>query len=168
MYIGNLNINALEIMWMEYDKRALDILKQLRITNLYKGCDYIASSIEFIHENNTTYMPVTKILYVDIARQYNTSSKCVEKDIRKVIEAIWRHEKKKPIISSIFDTHFINKRPSNMEFLLSLYRHIEAAEYTEQVYNFHKDNIQYTCPLNNKQCGFCNDILYEIIHKIYT
>lgn len=153
---------------MEYDKRTLDILKQFRINNLYKGCDYIASSINYIHENNTTYMPVTKILYVDIARQYNTSSKCVEKDIRKVIEAIWRYDKNKPIISNIFDTRYLTHRPSNMKFLLSLYRHIEAAEYSEQVYSMHKDNIRYTCPLNNKPCGFCNDILYEIVRKIYT
>lgn len=153
---------------MEYGKRALDILKQLRIDTSYKGCDYIASSIDFIHENNATYMPVTKVLYVDIARQYNTSSKCVEKDIRKVNEAIWRYDRNRPMISIIFDTCCLTHRPSNMEFLISLYRHIETAEYTEQVYSMHKDNIQYTCPLTNNSCAFCNDILYEIIHKIYT
>ena len=67
---------------MIYKEKTMDILNQLSACKTYKGYHYILSSIQFIHEHESTFLPITKILYVDIAKQYNTSDKCIEKDIR--------------------------------------------------------------------------------------
>lgn len=152
---------------MEYEKQAIYILRQFGINGMYKGCDYIVSGVSFIHENISSYIPITKILYPDIAKQYNTSASCVEKNIRWVIETIWKNENNSKIIDDIFDTCNSSRRPSNLQFLLSLYRHIESGEHLKQIYYLHKDNIVYTCPLTRERCKFCNDILLIVIHKIY-
>ena len=152
---------------MEYERQATDILRHLGINGLYKECDYTVSGISFIHENISSYMPITKILYPDIAKKYNTSASCVEKNIRKVIETIWKNENNRDIIEAIFDTGLPAQRPSNMQFLISLYRHIESGEYSKQIYDMHKDSIVFTCPLIGGQCKFCNNILFIVIHKIY-
>ncbi len=152
---------------MKYEAKIILILKQLGIYHMYKGCDYIVSSIRFIHENNSTFLPVSKILYSDIARQYNTSSQCVEKNIRKVIDIIWKMDKNQDILSEIFDTGYQTRKPGNKEFLLSIYNHIESHEYADKIYNMNKDKIKYICPMNDKPCRFYNDILYRAIQNIY-
>lgn len=152
---------------MEYEKQAAEILGQLGINSAYKGCDYIASGMSYIHENKTSYMPVTKMLYPDIARQYNTSTSCVEKNIRMVIETIWKYENNREIIEKIFDTRHSTRRPSNLQFLTSLYRYIESGEYVKQIYDMHKDSIVFTCPLTGGYCECCNEILRMVIQKIY-
>ena len=152
---------------MEYDKQATEILEQLGINSPYKGCDYIASGMSYIHENAASYMPITKILYEDIARQYNTSTSCVERNIRMVIEIIWKYEHNRKMIDNIFDTYHSSRRPSNLQFLTSLYRHIDSGEHSKQVYDMYKDSIGFKCPLTERQCEFCNEILNIIIQALY-
>lgn len=151
---------------MEYSQISIGILKQLKVYNVYKGCDYIVSSIQFIHDNKLTHLPITKILYTDIAKQYNTSNLCVEKNIRKVIDSIWKIEKNKRLLIKIFGPD-ISKKPGNTEFLLSLYNYIESSEHADYLYKSNKGKIKYICPLSNKQCKFCNEILFKIIRKIF-
>lgn len=153
---------------MDYDKITISILKHLGINRTYKGCYYIVSSINYIHENKTTFLPATKILYVYVARQHNTSSKCVEKNIRKVIEIIWKLDKNKSLLSKIFDKDYLTHKPGNIEFLLSLYNYIENNVFIEHILHTLKDNISYTCPVNDKPCGLCNEILHEIVNALYT
>lgn len=152
---------------MDYDKITIAILKYLGISYTYKGCYYIVSCIKFIHENKTTFLPATKILYVYVARQHKTSSKCVEKNIRKVIEIIWKLDKNKSLLSKIFDKDYLTNKPGNIEFLTSLYNHIESSKYIEQILYSLKDNISYTCPIDNKPCGLCNEIINKIVNELY-
>lgn len=152
---------------MECEKQAADILRRLGVNDLYKGCDYIISGMSYIHENKTSYTPVTKILYPEIARQYNTSASCVERNIRMVIEIIWKYENNREVIDNIFDTRCSLKRPSNLQFLTSLYNHIVSCEYSKQVYDMYKDGIVFTCPSISGQCRCCNEILNLVLHKIY-
>lgn len=152
---------------MDYKIQAAKLLKQLGIYNIYKGCDIIISCISFIQDNKSSYYPITKVLYTEIAKQYNTSNQCVEKNIRKVIDCIWKTDKNKEIIQQIFGLD-ISHKPSNTEFLLSLYNHIESHGYAEQLYNINKDKIEYICPLNQRPCSFCNEILHQIVQKICT
>ncbi|MCI8306698.1 MAG: hypothetical protein HFH14_01490 [Lachnospiraceae bacterium] len=152
---------------MNYEKQAAEVLRELGINGLYKGCDFIISGMSFIHENAASYTPVTKILYPEIARQYNTSASCVEKNIRKVIEMIWKDENNREAIEKIFDTCYSSRRPSNLQFLSTLYRHIESREHIRQVYKMLKESVILTCPLSGRQCEVCNEILWMIIHKLY-
>ncbi len=150
---------------MDYELLTAKILKQLGIYSIYKGCDIIISCISFIHYNQTEYYPITKVLYTEMAKQYNTSNQCVEKNIRKVIDCIWKSDKNKENIQQVFglDT---SRKPSNTEFLLSLYSHIESNNYAQHLYNTNKDKIEYICPINKRPCSFCNEILQQILQKI--
>lgn len=152
---------------MDYKACTIYILKKLGIYNMYKGCDYIVSCISFIHDHQTSYLPITKILYYDIAKQYNTSTQCVEKNIRKVIDIIWNMDEIPDIMRNLFDTDYPAHKPGNTEFLISLYNHIESIEYSDKIFNIHKDRIKYICPLTNESCGFCNEILYQIVQDVF-
>ncbi|MCI8306697.1 MAG: hypothetical protein HFH14_01485 [Lachnospiraceae bacterium] len=152
---------------MACEKQTADILRRLGVNGLYKGCDFITSGMSFIHENTASYTPVTKILYPEIARQYNTSTSCVEKNIRMVIETIWKYENNREIIDKIFDTRHSSRRPSNLQFLMSLYRHIESGEFMRQVYDMYKDSFVYTCSSNGRQCESCKEILYMALYHMY-
>lgn len=152
---------------MDYVSRTIYILKKLGIYNMYKGCDYIVSCVRFIHDNQSSYLPVTKILYYDIAKQYNTSTQCVEKNIRKVIDIIWNMDEFPEIFNDIINPGSQSRKPGNSEFLISLYNHIESNEYSDKIFNINKDKIKYICPLTNEQCGFCNEILYQIVQAVF-
>ena len=74
---------------MEFKLQVISTLNQLGVDNKYKGYLYVFSSLCFISENEQNFLPITKILYSEIAKQFNTSAVCIEKDIRKVIEYVW-------------------------------------------------------------------------------
>lgn len=127
---------------MECKAFILSILRDFGIYKTYKGAQYILSAINFIYCNENTFSPITKILYVEVANDYNTSSYCVEKNIRSVIEHIWIQKENQELICEIFGNHYINKRPSNAEFLTHLY------EY----YKYH--NGEFMCPILGIKCAY--------------
>ena len=135
---------------MEYKLYTIEILNNLGVSSLYKGYGYIVSSIEFIHNNKLDVLPITKVLYVEIAKKHNTSVICVEKDIRKTIDYIWSKDNK--VRGEIFNT--ISK-PTNKEFLLTLYFYIEK----------NKGKYMFMCPLSNKKCDYCKDVIYNFIEN---
>ena len=61
------------------------VLHQLGIGKSYSGYDYIQYAIELIEQDESVLAGITKILYIDIAREFHTSDICVERNIRKVI-----------------------------------------------------------------------------------
>ena len=135
---------------MEYSNNKIrDIMRQLGIHKVYKGCRYIISSINFIAENEC-YDPVTKVLYIEVAKQYHTSALCVERNIRSVIEMIWEQRNDEKLMCEIFGEHFLQRRPSNLEFLILLYEYVKLdieRNVTENINNL-------ICPLSGKVCAF--------------
>ncbi len=151
---------------MIYKEKIIEILNKLGACKTYKGYYYILSSIEFIHEHETNFLPITKVLYVDIAKQYNTSDKCVEKNIRKVIEHIWKQDNNISLISNIFGENNLSKRLSNAEFLTLLYDYILLDIEKEMILPLCRKEIQFICPLHSTTCEFCNHFIYESANKI--
>lgn len=94
-----------------------NILRQFRIGKRYNGYDYIVHAIELAFFDERFMNCVTKVLYITIAENYETSSLCVEKSIRKVIEVIWENDENKILIEKLFGSTYIFKKPSNKEFL---------------------------------------------------
>ena len=144
---------------MKYEIVTLTVLHELGIQKMYKGCEYILSSINYINENQETYSPITKVLYVDIAKQYNTSGMCVERNMRNVIEFIWKIEKNEEVIARIFGEYFKDKRPSNMEFLMLLYHYIQCCK--ENAANSCMDGYTFVCPALGKKCEYCAKIIMD-------
>ena len=151
---------------MGYEEKTMDILNQLGVCKTYKGYSYILSSIQFIHEHESTFLPITKNLYVDIAKQYHTSDKCIEKNIRKVIESIWKQENNLELIGVIFGKDSMSRRLSNMEFLTLLYDYVLSHTKKEDIVELWKNEYQFMCPLHGMVCEFCNNFIHDIIGKI--
>lgn len=146
---------------MKYETQVIDILYNLGIHKRYKGCEYILSGIYFISENETTFSPITKILYVEIAKKYGTSSLCVEKNIRSVIELIWKESKNEFLIQRIFGNYFHIKRPSNLEFLTSLYEYVKSTTPPKTLPD--KDSYKFVCPISGNECEYCQKFITNFL-----
>ena len=149
---------------MEYRSYTIELLNQFGIHKRYKGFEYIISSINYIHQNEKNFTPVTKILYVEIAKEHNTSSLCVEKDMRTVIKNIWTQENNHEFIIKIFGEFYLNQRPTNIEFLMLLYNYIKL-QLDYSVINYVKDST-CICPTTGAACEFCKDFVVETINKL--
>lgn len=152
---------------MVYEEKTRDILNHLGVCRTYKGYNYIVSSIQFIHKHNSTFLPITKNLYVDIAKQYHTSDKCIEKNIRKVVEIIWKQENNFDLIKNIFGENNVSQRLSNAEFLTKLYDYILFHKECETLKQLYQNEYQFICPLRGTTCKFCNNFVYDIINKTH-
>ena len=152
---------------MKYKAYTIALLKRLGIQKMYKGCDYIVASISYMDKNEKYFAPVTKVLYVEIAKQFNTSNLCVEKNMRSIIKNIWSKPENKELIAEIFGPNNLDKRPSNMEFLVLLYNQLKRNNVTPPA-DVSKNTADYTfmCPLSGSPCEFCKEFIIETLNSI--
>lgn len=145
---------------MEYRTITKSVLHQLGIGKTYSGYDYILRSIELIMLNEEVLSNVTKILYIDIAKEYHTSQTCVERNIRKVIEVIWKHADENRVkIQHIFGEKYLTNKPSNKEFLELLYEYIILQDTLKKTLV----SKAFICPLSNSTCNAFDEILKILI-----
>lgn len=149
---------------MKYERQILDILYNLGIRKMYKGCEYILTGIYFISENENDFSPVTKILYVEIAKKHDTSSLCVEKNIRIVIELIWKQRENVLLMHQIFGSYFLLKRPSNLEFLTSLYEYVKGTAAFPNT-PFPQTPPAFHCPISGNECEFCTEFIANVLKE---
>lgn len=64
-------------------------LKKLGITPNYIGFHQILSAVEFAHREPAALFSVTKTLYPTIAKEYGTTWKAVERNIRSIVYMAW-------------------------------------------------------------------------------
>ena len=137
---------------MEFKLQVISTLNQLGVDSKYKGYLYVFSSLCFISENEQNFLPITKILYSEIAKQFNTSALCIEKDIRKVIEHVWDNKNGNDVIIEIFGDN--NNKPTNKKFLMSLYKYILTLNIQQYI----------ICPLSKKKCKYCQDLIEKVLY----
>lgn len=137
---------------MIYELIAKNVLRQLGIGKCYSGYDYIIHTIGLMFFDERFFSCVTKILYATVAENYNTSSLCVEKNIRKVIQIIWDNPNNKELIEKFFGSSYIHIKPSNKEFLGLLYEYAKSYRVLEEIFHMNK----FTCPISKETC-----IVYE-------
>ena len=111
---------------MNYITITRQILMEFGIWKPYKGSLYIISSIRYLSENKSIFLLVTKFLYPAIAKEFNTSVFCVEKNIRFVIETIWQKQHNEELLLRIFNLKYSDNRLTNKEFLSLLLHYIES------------------------------------------
>ena len=137
------------------------VLHQLGIGKSYSGCDYIIYAIELIKQDESVLTGITKILYIDIAREFHTSDTCVERNIRKAIEVIWKKsETNKTLLLKIFGRKFKVDKPSNKEFLELLYEYIKSHNALYRI--LQADKI--ICPISKDVCIAYNKIIEKLIN----
>ncbi len=134
---------------METEIITKSILHQLGIGKSYSGYDYVRFALYLIEQNESLLSCITKSLYFDIAKEYHTSDICVERNIRKVIEIIWKNRRiNKVLIIKIFGRNFLKNKPSNKEFLELLYEYVKSYNLFSRLIDV--DNI--ICPVSHDVC----------------
>ena len=134
---------------MEDTLTTKSILHQLGIGKSYSGYNYILYALELIEQDESVLTGITKVLYIDIAREFHTSDTCVERNIRKVIEVIWKHsETNKSLIIKIFGNKFGVNKPSNKDFLELLYEYVKSHDLLYKI--LHTDKV--ICPVSKDVC----------------
>lgn len=150
---------------MDYKIFTKKILQELGIQKKYKGCEYIISCVQYISENEDEYFPVTKILYVDVAKEFNTSDTCIERGIRNTIEKIWckKDEEQDKLVSKIFGKYSEQHKPTNMQFLASLYDYMKLNSKSICT----NKNFIFICPKTGCECNYCKNVFLENWKNLY-
>lgn len=137
-----------------------NVLHQLGIGKSYSGYDYILYAIDLIEQDESVLTGITKILYIDIAREFHTSDTCVERNIRKVIEVIWKHsDTNNLLILKIFGNKFRIHKPSNKEFLELLYEYVKSHNLLHKM--LHTEKI--ICPISKDVCVAYTKIIENLL-----
>ena len=95
-----------------------DILHEVGVPAHIKGYMYLREAIVLVYNNIEVLNSVTKVLYPEIARKFNTTSSRVERAIRHAIETAWSRGSLE-YINEIFG-YTINAykaKPTNSEFI---------------------------------------------------
>ena len=97
------------------------ILHELGVPSHIKGYQYIREGIMLIYDNPGFIGGITKVLYPDIARTYDTTVSRVERAIRHAIEVSWNRGNW-DLMEEIFG-HSVDidkAKPTNSEFIVTV------------------------------------------------
>ncbi|MFD1204399.1 MULTISPECIES: sporulation transcription factor Spo0A [Sporosarcina] len=104
-------------------QRALDttitsIIKEIGVPAHIKGYAFLREAIQMVYTDVDLLGSVTKVLYPDIAKKYNTTPSRVERAIRHAIEVAWNRGNY-DVISKTFGytVHHLKSKPTNSEFI---------------------------------------------------
>ena len=95
-----------------------NIIHEIGVPAHIKGYQYIRSAIMMVVENMDLLNFITKQLYPEIAKAYNTTASRVERAIRHSIEVAWSRGKPE-VMNEIFGytIHTGKGKPTNSEFI---------------------------------------------------
>lgn len=112
------NDKSTEISW---EKVVASYLNKLGVPCHLKGYHYLKYGIVRCLCHSEELESVTKILYPDIAKKYNTTSGRVEHGIRHAIQKAWETEKNKEW-ENVFGKRSVdeNFKPTNSQFIAAL------------------------------------------------
>ena len=100
-----------------WDQRVQKILSALGVTANYAGFAYAAYAITLAMQDPRRLQYVTKSLYPEVAKQYGTTTACVERCIRTVCRVSW--ERNPGLLGEI--AHYpLPGKPANSVFLAIL------------------------------------------------
>ena len=76
-------------MPVDLDTEITTLLHEVGVPAHIRGYMYIRESIKMVYHNIEILGSITKILYPEVARRYNTTSSSVERAIRHAILTTW-------------------------------------------------------------------------------
>lgn len=94
------------------------MIKEIGVPAHIKGYAFLREGIQMVYTDVELLGSVTKILYPDIAKKYNTTPSRVERAIRHAIEVAWNRGNY-DLISKTFGytVHHLKSKPTNSEFI---------------------------------------------------
>ena len=105
------------VMNRRKQQEVYDLLYQLGVTANYTGFFHTAYAISLCVEQPDRLLLVTKWLYPEVAKQYGTNWKAVERNIRTVSCIIWREGR--PLLEELAHRH-LEQKPRNAQMLAIL------------------------------------------------
>lgn len=94
-----------------------DLLYRLGVTANYTGFFHTAYAVELCVELPDRLLLVTKLLYPEVAKQYHTNWKAVERNIRSVNNIIWQENR--PLLEELAHRH-LQQKPRNSQLIAIL------------------------------------------------
>ena len=117
--------NAMDVVMTsessDLELRVSNILREIGIPAHIKGYTYIRTAIIMTVNNPQIMENVTKVLYPEVAKAYNTTSSRVERAIRHAIEVAWDRGNYR-VLEEYFGATIDDRRgkPTNSEFVAML------------------------------------------------
>ena len=110
---------------MQGEKRVEQLISELMldmgVPAHLKGYRYIRTAVLLAEEDMKVVGSVTKLLYPEIAKQYNTTDGKVERAIRNAIEISWERGNKKTFEEMFgYCAESGQGRPTNSEYIASI------------------------------------------------
>ena len=120
-----------KIQKIKIENEITEILHEVGIPAHIKGYMYLRSAIMTTYYNIDILGQVTKVLYPEIARSYNTTSSRVERAIRHAIEVAWNRGNTEAIDDIFGYTVSASKsKPTNSEFIAMIADKLRLAHKT--------------------------------------
>lgn len=101
------------------------LLQQMGATSSYTGFFHTAYAVLLTVKEPRRLLLVTKWLYPDVADYFHTSWYAVERNIRTVVNQIWKTH---PEDLSRLAGYPLNKRPSSSQFIFILAEYLAAEQ----------------------------------------
>ncbi|CAM3124599.1 sporulation transcription factor Spo0A [Filibacter tadaridae] len=100
------------------DTTITSIIKEIGVPAHIKGYAFLREAIQMVYTDVDLLGSVTKVLYPEIAKKYNTTPSRVERAIRHAIEVAWNRGNY-DVISKMFGytVHHLKSKPTNSEFI---------------------------------------------------
>lgn len=105
----------------------IDYLNSLEISPKYKGYDYLIYGLELLLEREELLLCLSKGLYYEIAKNFDSTVSNVERNIRTIKQNLWEKDKDCIIFKDI--AYY----PTNGEFIDSIFYQIEEKIKNEPV-----------------------------------
>jgi two-component system response regulator (stage 0 sporulation protein A) len=95
-----------------------NIMHDIGIPAHVKGHQYLREAIISVVKDNEALIGVTKLLYPDIAKKYNTTATRVERSIRHAIEMAWDRGRTDSLQNLFgYTVNLRKEKPTNSEFI---------------------------------------------------
>lgn len=89
-------------------------LRDLGVTANYTGFFHVSYAVFLALERPDSLLLVTKWLYPDVAKQYQTTPAAVERNIRKVVDLVWNGA---PDALEQLARHKLTRKPTASQFI---------------------------------------------------
>lgn len=111
------------------EKRMRKLLLSLGIHSTYKGYFYLLRALEMAYEDETNLVYISKFVYPEVGKAYNTSAGCVERNLRTVVNGCWNS----PFFDKLqeISPQKLVRRPTVGQFVDILYQYLKSTEDEE-------------------------------------
>lgn len=124
---------------VKLENEITEILHEVGIPAHIKGYMYLRTAILKTYYNIDILGQVTKVLYPEIARKYNTTSSRVERAIRHAIEVAWNRGNTEAIDDIFgYTVSAVKSKPTNSEFIAMIADKLRLSHKTD---NIIKENV---------------------------